>query len=97
MGRTVGELKSVLTIDELVSWLAYSELTGPIDLVQAMDYMFAHLCCRMVEVAGGKKKSGGDFSLQDFLLFSKPVEEPKTTLQAMREWFGHRVIKKPKE
>lgn len=97
MGRTVGELKSTLTVGELASWMAYMQVCGPIDPVVAMDYYFAHLCCRMVEVNGGKKRGGGDFSVSDFLVFNKPVEEPKTALQAMREWFGSRIVKKPKE
>lgn len=93
MGRTVAELTATLTIDELAHWFAFDRVSPIGD--ERMSLQFAHLCLIVCQVAGVKKRGGGQFSLQDFLLF-KPAERPQTPLQAMRGWFAGAIKRKAK-
>ena len=94
MGRTVAELNATLTIDELAHWFAFDR-SSPIG-DERMSMQFAHLCLTVCQVAGVKKKTGGPFTLDDFLLF-KPSEKPKSTLDTMRGWFAGSIKRKAKK
>jgi hypothetical protein len=90
MGRTVGELSAVLTTDEQARWMALHR-RAPLD-DSRLDYLFARLCLLVAQVAGAKKKSGGAFTLEEFLMFQhKP--KPANPLAFMRGRFGVKVIK----
>ena len=88
MGRTVAELTATLTTDELAHWFAFDRASPIGD--ERMSLQFAHLCLTVCQVAGVKKKRGGQFTINDFLLF-KPIEPARTPLQAMRGWFAGAV------
>jgi len=94
MGRTVGELKAVLSTDELADWMAFSK-HSPIG-EERMDYLFARLCLLVCEVGGAKKQSGSKFTFEDFLLW-KPPPKPMTDKELMMQMFGSRIIKKAKD
>lgn len=96
MGRTVSELRSTLTVDELAHWYAFDRMS-PIGDERA-DYSFALLTKATVEAAGAKPKRGGLWKLEDFLLFRLFKADPSklTPLQAMRGWFGGAVKRKEK-
>ena len=94
MGRTVGELQAVLTTEELARWIALNRRAPITD--DRMDYHFARLCLLVCEVSGAKKKSGGRFTLEEFLMF-KPKPKPASPLEFMRGRFGHTVIKRKKD
>ena len=91
MGRTVGELKHMST-DELAHWFAFDRKSPVGD--ERFDYLFARLCLVVCQVAGVKKKFGGEFKLDDFVMFK--FEKEKTAGEFMREKFGHMVKRKPK-
>lgn len=93
MGRTVAELTATLSTDELAHWFAFDRHSPIGD--ERMSLQFAHLCLTVCQVAGAKKHGGGEFTLQDFVLF-KPAEKPQDPLTAMRTWFGDRIIRKAK-
>lgn len=90
MGRTVGELRATLTTDELAQWMAFSK-NNPIG-PERTDYLFARLCVLICNVAGAKKKAGGEFTLEDFLLWKMP--DTRTPIELMRSLFGGRLKKK---
>lgn len=92
MGRTVSELRASLTVDELKQWYAFSEV-HPIR-EDKIDYLFANLMECICSVIGAKKKYGGQFKLDDFLLFKHEV--PKDAKSMMLGMFGGRVVKKGK-
>ena len=89
----MAELSASLTTDELAHWLAFDRQSPIGD--ERMSLQFAHLCLTVCQVAGAKKRSGGQFSLNDFLLF-KPIEKPKSTLETMRGWFAGSIKRKGK-
>ena len=93
MGRTVSELTATLTTDELAHWFAFDRVSPIGD--ERMSLQFAHLCMTICASAGVKKKSGGQFTLQDFLLF-KRVEPVKAPLDTMRGWFAGSIKRKAK-
>lgn len=95
MGRTVGELQAVLTTDELARWIALNRRAPITD--DRMDYLFARLCLLVCEVSGAKKKSGGRFTLDEFLMFKPAPPKPKNPLEFMRARFGATVIKRKKD
>jgi hypothetical protein len=90
MGRTVSELRATLTTDELALWMAFNK-TNPIG-PERIDYLFARLCVLICDVAGAKKKAGGHFSLEDFILW-KPKDMRKP-IDFMKSMFGARLKKK---
>lgn len=90
MGRTVGELTATLTTDELTRWYAYNQRSPIAD--DRLDYLFAHLCLVMTESSGAKKRGGGHFSLNDFMMFKRPkLPTPK---EFMRGLFGNKVVRR---
>lgn len=93
MGRTVGELTSTLTTDELARWLAFNRRSPITD--ERLDYLFARLCLVVTESSGAKKRGGGRFSIDDFLMFKQPRQ--KTPKELMRQLFGQSVVKKSRK
>jgi len=92
MGRTVAELTSVLTTDELARWLAFNRRSPITD--ERLDHLFARLCLVVTESSGAKKRGGGQFKLDDFLMFKQP--KPQTPKDFMRNLFGTAVVRKKK-
>lgn len=89
MGRPVSELYPTMTADELCHWAAKNREMPIGD--ERLDWLFANLCSVVCNVAGAKRRGGGPFKPEDFLIFKKPA--PKTPLQAMTKMLGHRVVK----
>lgn len=90
LGRTVGELSATLTTDELARWFAYNQRSPITD--DRMDYLFARLCLVVTESSGAKKRGGGRFTLDDFLMFKRPKQpSPK---EFMHKLLGNRVVRK---
>lgn len=89
MGRTVAELRATLTEREWLDWMAYAKGSPFAD--DRMDYLFANLCQVVCMAMGAKKASGGNFTLDDFILF-KP-KDYTTPIEFMRAQLGHRVVK----
>src|SRR5687767_12288992 len=90
MGRTVSEVKAVMPIDEFVRWIAFDRISPIGD--ERLDYMLAQVAYMSVQISGAKKKSGGTFKLEDFLLF-KPRPHPAAEFRAA---FAHLVKRKDK-
>jgi hypothetical protein len=82
MGRTVSELTSCLTVDEWTRWLAYAR-TYPLGDEERDDILMARLCSVVVNSAGVKKRGGGHFSAEDFIVFKqKNFTSPLAFLRA---------------
>lgn len=106
MGRTVSELSSVMTVDELTHWVAMNARCPIGD--ERFDYLFAQCCLRMFQAAGIKKSgaprapSANDWTLDDFLMFHKQTpaqpKKPPTPREFLEAMLGGRFLKpKPKD
>jgi hypothetical protein len=80
MGRTVGELEASMTTEEFARWVAFHR-RSPISLDRT-DILFARLCLVVCQVAGAKKKTGGAFALEDFLMFQPKEAKPLSFLRS---------------
>lgn len=83
-----------MTVDELPYWVAFDRMLPIGD--ERNDYLFAHLCLRILQSAGARKKGGGGFTMQDLLIF-KPPRQEATPREFFMQRFGHLVKEKPKE
>jgi hypothetical protein len=83
-GRTVGELKAVMSASEFASWLAYVEDNGPLDLQRRYDEPAALIAWAVQAAQGGKAK------LEDFLRF-KHKNQHSSIDNAIAKLFGVKV------
>lgn len=81
-----------MTADEWVRWLAFDRRYTIAFGFREMDALFAHLCLRLGQFQGVKKKSGGTPAFDDYLLF-KP-KETRSPVEFMRALVGNRVKRK---
>lgn len=95
MGRTVAELKATLTMDELAHWYAFDQRSPIGD--SRLSFLFAHLCMTLCSAHGVTKRGGAAFAVEDFLVFDRPEKPMTTAREAMQQWFGGIVRKKPKK
>lgn len=96
MGRTVAELESTISVEEMASWYAFDRLSPLGD--ERQDVLFAALTVNVLAAAGAKRTGGGQFRVQDFMPFKlfEPDVSKLTPLEAMRRWVGSTVKRKPK-
>lgn len=74
---------------ELLYWRAYERIEPFLE--ERLNYHFAALALIVVNVAGGKRRDGREFSLQDMLLdFASPyVEAERVGQQSLKDIERH--------
>jgi hypothetical protein len=92
MGRTVAELESALSVAEWNEWIAFNSISPIGD--DRLDHLVALLCQTICGAMGAKKRGGGRFQHDDFLMFDPEFIETRTPLEFMRHMLGHKVSKR---
>ncbi|MDS9879446.1 hypothetical protein RMI40_31910 [Pseudomonas protegens] len=69
-GRSIAEAKANLSYKEALSWMAYAEQNGTLNLGRKIEHGFAMLATMINNVHGGKAK------FEDFLPYRGPDTEP---------------------
>ena len=82
-----------MTTDELTHWIAFARGSPIGD--DRMDHLIAQLCLLVCNVGGAKRRGGGQFSMDDFLMF-KP-KDFTTPLQFLQGRFAHRIVQRKRD
>lgn len=72
-----------LGADELVEWMAWERITGPLGQAR-QDIQMAHLCCVLANLQRSSKAK--PFKIEDFMLFASPLME-----KSSRSGRGHAI------